>query len=554
MNHPPELLNLLEMARQALAPLQAERAARLGVVADPLPPEVEGELPNLRALAEESQQRLLEGSPEEATAALHAMIDALRRIVPFVPTALPVLAGALSQLASRHTAALQLDAALWASVESAELHLAWVRQAPEPQFALLTQALDGLATQVELQGRVVEGLQLRIAVWQLQTRLAEDDPEMLPSLGLTVRHLAQQLGDLGQDELAVQLAQEGVDIQRRLENGFALTQALTLLSERLAAIEDHEEALATIDEAMALAGEPGNEVEVMVRARMLRQRATCQRALEAWDEAGAAIDESIRIYRRLALAHPAHRSNLVEALTVAAMLHRDADAHEEAVVLLAEAIGYLREEPLQGFFLVDRLTLLADSLANLARFDEALAADAEAVALARSLREQRPDRWGDLLTTCLEGQARHASEAERHEEAAVAWHEVAALRAASDGDEIDRALAVAEAQGHELEAWLAANRLDRVGEALAAIIHTQRTMSPNRPRVQGQLARNLVELAGFREDMGDVSGALAALGEAAVLCGGLLASHPEVGGLLALVEEARARLTDGGTFGPDVDA
>lgn len=545
MNTPPELLPLLDIARQALAPLQAERAARLGVVADPLPPEIEGELPDLRALLDESQQRLLEGAPEAAAAALHAMIDVLRRVVAVEPKAMPVLAGALNQLAGKHMAAGQFDAALWASVESAELHLAWARRSPESHLVLLTQSLDTLATQVELQGRVVEGLQLRIAVWQLQTRLAEDDPAMLPSLGLTLAHLAQQLGDLGQDELAVQLAEEGVDIQRRLESGFPLTQALTLLSERLAAIEDHEEALATIDEAMALAGEPGNEVEVMVRARMLRQRANCQRALEAWEDAWAAIDEAVRLYRRLALAHPAHRSNLAEALTVAAILHRDGDAHEEAVVLLEEAVGYLREDP-RPFFLVDRLTLLAESLANLDRHDEALAADAEAVGLARAMCAQDPDRWGALLTACLEGQARRLSAATRHEEAAVAWHEVAALRAAVDGDEIDRALAVAEAQGQEMEAWLAANRLDRVGEALAAVIHTQRTMSPNRPRVQGQLARNLVELAGFYEDMGNnVSGALAALGEAAVLCGGLLATHPEVAALLAEVEEARARLTSG---------
>jgi hypothetical protein len=66
MNTPPELLPLLDIARQALAPLQAERAARLGVVADPLPPELEGELPDLRALLDESQQRLLEGAPEAA--------------------------------------------------------------------------------------------------------------------------------------------------------------------------------------------------------------------------------------------------------------------------------------------------------------------------------------------------------------------------------------------------------------------------------------------------------------------------------------------------------
>ena len=215
------------------------------------------------------------------------------------------------------------------------------------------------------------------------------------------------------------------------------------------------------------------------------------------EDALAAIEEAVALRRQLAEARPdAFTPDLATSLNNLSNRLGDLGRREDALAAIEEAAALCRQlaEARPDAFTPDLATSLnnlSNCLGNLGRREDALAAIEGAVALYRQLAEARPDAFTPDLAMSLNNLAGHLSDLGRQEDALAAIEEGVALR---------RQLAEARPDAFTPDLAMSLNNLSvqlsglgRREDALAAI---EEAVS----RVLPQLERSLVVLpdAGLR--------------------------------------------------------
>lgn len=166
--------------------------------------------------------------------------------------------------------------------------------------------------------------------------------------------------------------------------------------------------------AMLAADLTGQAVEAY-RGKAVRQAARLAESLRSladrlapvgqWDEALAAIEESVRIYQRLVETDPeTFRPELANSLNSHAMRLAELGRLDDALDVIEEAVGVskaLGDEPK----LADVLHTKSARLAGLGRPEEALEAIDEAVGIYRRLAAMDPDAFQSNLAVALNSQA-----------------------------------------------------------------------------------------------------------------------------------------------------
>ncbi len=256
------------------------------------------------------------------------------------------------------------------------------------------------------------------------------------------------------------------------------------------------------------------------------------------EDALAAIEESVTIYRELARASPdAFRPALAESLNNLSARLADLVRREDALAAIEEAVTIYREPARarpDGFGpgLAMSLNNLSNRLGDLGRPEDALAAIEEAADTYRGLARARPDEFRPDLATALNNLSVQLGGLGRREGALAAIEEAVTIRrelAAARPDAFRPALAESL---NNLSIRLAG--LGRREDALAAIeeaVTIRRELAAARPDAFGPgLAMSLNNLSNRLGDLGRPEDALAAVEEAADTYRELARARPDVFG------------------------
>jgi tetratricopeptide (TPR) repeat protein len=253
------------------------------------------------------------------------------------------------------------------------------------------------------------------------------------------------------------------------------------------------------------------------------------------EEALAAGEEAVGIYRELAVARPeTFRPALAQSLHNLAVLLAGLGRREEALAAGEEAVGIYREAAAARpeAFRVARAASLADLavlLAGLGRREEALAAGEEAVGIYRELAVARPEAFRPGLAISLNTLAVRLADLGRPEDALTAieesaqtYRELAAARPDAFRPDLARSL-------NNLSVYF--GELGQREEALAPgeeAIGIYRELAAARPEAfRPDLAASLNNLSVRLADLGRPEDALAAIEEAVTIRRELAAKWPD---------------------------
>jgi tetratricopeptide (TPR) repeat protein len=312
---------------------------------------------------------------------------------------------------------------------------------------------------------------------------------------------------------------------------------LTNLSTRLAGLGRREDALAAIDEAVGLFRQlvvDRPEAFTPNLARSLHTLSGMQAALGRREDALAAIDEAVDLRRQLVVDAPeAFTPDLARSLNNLSNRLADLGRHDIALTASHEAVGLFRQ------LVVDRAETFTPNLATslhtlsgmqaaLGRREDALAAIDEAVALFRQLVVHRAEAFTPDLASSLTSLSNRLADLGRHDIALTAIDEAVGLfrqlvvdRAEAFTPNLARSL-------HTLSGMQAA--LGRREDALAAIdeavalfrqlvVHRAEAFTPD-------FASSLTSLSNRLADLGRHDIALTASHEAATRALPLLERSP----------------------------
>jgi tetratricopeptide (TPR) repeat protein len=454
---------------------------------------------------------------------------------PAVQTALnELLAATLPRIVEL---AVTADHAGVADLASLALQLA-----PQPGVAA------GLAGHMPEHSVRLAALAATLASQQVTQHRVEIDgeEETASRLAMSLNNLSVRLGDLGRREDALAAIEEAVAIRRDLAaarlDAFDPDLAMSLdnLSSRLGDLGRREDALAAIEEAVAIhrvlaAASPdafGPDL-----AGSLNNLSNRLRDLGRREDALAAIEEAVAIRRVLAASQEAYGPELAHSLNNLSNSLADLGRLEDALAAGQEAVAIHRvlaaaSPDAYGPDLAHALNNLSVSLGALGRREEALAASEEAVSTYRVLAAARPDAFGpDLagslnnLSSSLAGLGRLEEALAAGEEATEIYRERAAARPDSFGNDLATSL-------NNLSGWLGV--LGRPQEALAAIeeaVAIRRVLAAARPDVFGpDLAGSLNNLSTMLGALGRLEEALAVVEEVVATYRVLAAARPDAFG------------------------
>ncbi|MFG2349583.1 tetratricopeptide repeat protein [Streptomyces phaeochromogenes] len=316
-----------------------------------------------------------------------------------------------------------------------------------------------------------------------------------------------------------------------------LADSLTNLGAILSEMGRWEEALAATQEAvevyrrLAAANPAAHEPDL---ARALTNLGADLSKLGRLEEALTAAQDGAEVYRRLAAANPAaHEPELARALTNFGTHLSKLGRLEEALTPTQDAVEVYRRlaaanpaahEP----ELAGSLTNLGIRLSQVGWHVEALAAIQDAVEVHRRLAAANPAAHEPDLARALTNLGILLSEMGRREEA---------LAAAQDAVEVYRRLAAANPAAHEPELasslsnlGIRLSKLGRLEEALAAAqeaVEVYRRLAAANPAAhEPELARALTNLGNRLSQMGRREEALAATQEAVEVHRRLAAANP----------------------------
>jgi len=161
------------------------------------------------------------------------------------------------------------------------------------------------------------------------------------------------------------------------------------------------------------------------------------------EQALAAIEEAVAIRRRLAEARPdAFLPDLASSLNNLSIRLGELGRREQALAAIEEAVASYRRlaEARPDAFLPNlamSLNTLSNRLGELGRREQALAAIEEAVAIHRRLAEARPDAFLPNLASSLNNLSNRLGELGRREQALAASEEAARLRGPASETRMD---------------------------------------------------------------------------------------------------------------------
>jgi tetratricopeptide (TPR) repeat protein len=373
------------------------------------------------------------------------------------------------------------------------------------------------------------------------TRLAQRRPD-------AARWLDRTFAD---DTRALALAPAAIAVA--METGDPIGQRLAMALDRAAEQGHWREAIAALEvshpaTALREVAVTVRAVDVLNHASVDSEEARSKRAgrlhnfsfrlgaVGRREEALAAIDEAVRLYRALAEARPdAFTEDLAQSLNNLAarraaigMLAEALAASEEAVDLYRTLLSGKPNVVSPGLAMA--LTTLSVRLGAVGRTEDALAANDEVVVLCRALANAEPETY----TSGLAGALNNASFRRR----AVGLHGPA-LDAIEEAIDLYRRLADADPDAFMPDLARALTNLPRFlesfgrpGEALANAekgIKHYRTLVKARPEVfNPDLARSLHTLARCLNDVGRSGEAVEAIDEAIALARDLAAARPSV--------------------------
>ena len=188
-----------------------------------------------------------------------------------------------------------------------------------------------------------------------------------------------------------------------------------------------------LDGVKAFPGTP-NETRQAAIARLANNLSGRLGALGRREDALAAIEEAVAIRRELARRNPdAFTPGLASSLNNQSAMLSNLGRHEEALAASDEAVALYRRLAARNpdaFTpgLAMSLNNQSNTLSDLGRFEEALAAIEETVAIRRRLAERNPDAFTPDLANALNNQANSLGELGRHEQALAAIEEAVAIR------------------------------------------------------------------------------------------------------------------------------
>lgn len=334
------------------------------------------------------------------------------------------------------------------------------------------------------------------------------------------------------NELAAELEAQFVKGVRSLDDpvkqwvlAAPYARALDHLGNRLAALGRRQEAFAATDEAVRVYRELGTQRPGAFRADLARSLTNLGVRLAELGrprEALAAAEEALASYRALANERPgAFRPALAASLNNLGNRLAELGRREEALSAANEAVELCRalakDRPeLFRADLARSLTNLGHRLAELGRLEEALSAAKEAVGLCRALASERPDAFRPLLAGSLVNLGAKLGELDRYEEALAATDEAVGLYRALADERPEAFRPALAASLNNRGKFL--NALGRPQEALAAAegaVAIRRALAHEQPEAFApELARSLSVRADCLEALGRLAEAVEADEEA----------------------------------------
>ena len=349
-------------------------------------------------------------------------------------------------------------------------------------------------------------------------------PDVLTNLE---RHLPQ--GTMPRTQAAV----SAVSVEHARETGTSedLAKALLRYGASLRDLGRHQDALAAQEEALGLyrelaAANPAHQPNL---ARALNSYGASLRDLGRHQDALAAQEEALGLYRELAAANPAHQPNLAMTLTNYGLSLRDLGRHQDALAAEGEGLGLYRElaaaNPAHQPNLAGTLNSYGASLRDLGRHQDALAAQEEALGLYRELAAANPAHQPNLAGA-LNSYGVSLRDLGRHQDALAAQEEglglYRELAAANPAHQPNLAMTLTNY-------GLSLRDLGRHQDALAAqeeALGLYRELAAANPAHQPNLAVALNSYGVSLRDLGRHQDALAAQEEALGLYRELAAANP----------------------------
>ncbi|MFE2413840.1 acyl carrier protein [Kitasatospora sp. NPDC059408] len=446
---------------------------------------------------------------------------------------------------------------------------------PGPLLAALERITDGDIALDDLR-RLVALLPLfsrRLAGWAATAtaRLADrcrslppDSPGRLPLLANVLIELSNRQSDMGRQEEALATIEEAVAAFRLLARAdpaphlHTLAKALNNLSNRLGDLGRREEALTVIESAVRIRYRLAEESEEAFAehfpdyAMALNNMSTRLSDLGRHQEALETAEEALVAHRLLAELDPdAHLPDLARitsnhAVRLAALGRRDEarSALESALTTCQDLAERRPDAHLPDLAMV--LGNLAVELGALGRAEEALAMSERAVAAYRTLADGHPGAHLPDLAWVMSNLSARLNAVGRTEDS---------LAAAEQAVTMYEGLAEVNPDAHLADLATALDRkflrlfaLNRVDEALAAVVRAvsiYRGLAGHHPDLHlPALARNLHSLAAALTALGRSEEALAALDESIALRRDLAAADPGTHqDFLAMSEQLRIRIT-----------
>ena len=394
-------------------------------------------------------------------------------------------------------------------------------------------------------GQRQQALALAQEAVTLYRQLAQANPDaFLPYLSMSLNSLANRLGELGQRQQALAPAQEAVDIRRQLAQANPdaflpdLSMSLNNLANRLSNLGQRQQALALAQEAVDIRrqlAQANPDAFLPYLASSLNNLAAFLSGLGQRQQALAPAQEAVDIQRQLAQVNPdAFIPDLAGSLNNLAAFLSELGQRQQALAHAQEAVTLYRQlaQANPDAFLPDlsmSLNNLANRLSDLGQRQQALAPAQEAVKLYRQLAQANPDAFRPNLAMSLNNLASFLSELGQRQQA---------LAPAQEAVKLYRQLAQANPDAFRPNLAMSlnnlANRLSDLGQRQQALAPAQEAVKLYRQLAQANpdafrpnLAMSLNNLASFLSELGQRQQALAPAQEAVTLYRQLAQANPD---------------------------
>ena len=371
------------------------------------------------------------------------------------------------------------------------------------------------------------------------SREAETRGSFARSLGC----LSIRLSAFGLPREALAAVEEALALQRGLaaEDGSFRHDLAVSLHQRAKCLGDagrFREALLTAEESLALARDlaSSDAAAKHILAIALNNLAAFQRQARQYREALALAEEAVTLHRELVSQDPGvFRLGLAKSLRNLSLVLSFFDQQEKAVAAVEEAVSISRQlaaEAPDAFRpdLADSLQQLSAELSCVDRDEEALAAGEEAVELLRELRDTVPGVFEPNLATSLGIVSQILSEGNRNEEALLAVEEAVSI--GRDLLEVDPEAHRAGLASLLLKQYVCLSETGRHEETLEVVeeaVAIRRDLAKSDPEMYGEdLALSLAVLSIVLSAGGRLEEALAANGEIVAIRRDLAQSDPGV--------------------------